>query len=75
MFSKLQKRKKPRIDSVVIMPNIPSFWSGLNTIFKSWGSPLSREFSQPPEVMDRIALYQDWKVVGDDIKKALIEFQ
>jgi hypothetical protein len=54
--------------------SMPSYLSGIASVFDIGATLTERNYSISPEVADRIAIENDFKAIGNDIEKAFKEF-
>jgi hypothetical protein len=53
----------------------PSFFEGMGRIIDFGGTMTSFNRSSTPEEADSRAMYEDWRVVGNDLRAALARFK
>lgn len=52
-----------------------SFLIGMGTIFNLYGSYFKYNYSRTSQEADKIAIANDWHIVGQDIKNCVAEFE
>jgi hypothetical protein len=52
----------------------PSFWSGVGRLLNLWGKYDQYNTSRSIEEADMRALYSDWRITGEDVRDAWVEY-
>lgn len=53
----------------------PSFTEGMSRIVDFGGTLNIYNESETPEEADSLAIYSDWKAIGDDLRSAINEYE
>lgn len=68
----LEKVSRDKVKTGVLFAT-PSFWVGIAQTFDFFGDFIVYNESRTPEEADAKALYNDWKMIGDDIQSSMTD--